>query len=414
MTFHRDQPRHVGSIDERDASRVASVPNLGGTMTGPLHGVRIIEIAGLGAAPFAGMMLADAGADVIRVDRADETSGVRRAKHDPLGRGKRSVAVDLRSADGRSVVHRMVECVDGLIEGFRPGVAERLGIGPSDCMAVNQRLVYGRMTGWGQTGSLAASAGHDINYIALAGLLGQIGRAGERPVPPLNVVGDFGGGGMILAFGMVTGILSARSTGFGQVIDAAMVDGAALLMAMIHGFAANGKWVSERGVNLLDTGAPFYEVYETADRQYMAVGAIEPKFYFELVGLLGLDSNFLPAQMDRPQWPAMKELFASRFKSRTRAEWTEVFEGSDACVTPVLSMSEAPRHPHNIARRTFIEVGGADQPAPAPRFSSMAPSASRKAPIPGQHTDVILGELGLSNAEVQALRSSGTVAYPRN
>lgn len=410
QTSDPDRQRIVG-LEDRDPAhlRVCSLPS-GRAVTAPLSGIRIIEISALGPAPFAGMMLADAGAEVIRVDRPAEVANGRQRKHDPMGRGKRSIALDLQSPGAQSVLHRLVEDSDGLIEGFRPGVAERLGIGPSECQAINQRLVYGRMTGWGQSGPLSASAGHDINYIAVAGLLGHIGRVGERPVPPLNIAGDFGGGGMLLAFGMVAGILSARATGIGQVIDAAMVDGSALLMTMIHGFVGDGSWVDQRGMNLLDTGAPFYEVYETSDGHHMAVGAIERKFYAEFVRLIGLDASVLPDQHDRMQWPVMKNCFAQQFKSRTRAEWTAIFEGSDACVSPVLSIAEAPRHPHNAARKTFVSVDGLSQPGRAPRFGSMPEQAPAGSPTTGQDTYDVLSELGFSSNEVHALQITGAVA----
>jgi alpha-methylacyl-CoA racemase len=380
-------------------------------MSGPLEGVRIIELAGLGPAPFAGMMLADAGADIIRVDRADRaTYPPREDPHvDLMNRGRRSVAVDLKHPDGVALVLRLVEQADGLMEGFRPGVAERLGLGPEECLAQNPKLVYGRMTGYGQDGPMAPAAGHDIDYIALSGALEAIGRAGERPVPPLNLVGDFGGGGMLLAFGMVSAILGARSTGVGQVIDAAMVDGAAALMTMTYTLRSAGVWGDVRGTNLLDTGAHFYEVYETADGRYMAVGAIEPQFYAELIRLLGLENDDLPGQMDSAAWPAMKDRFASIFATRTRDEWEAVFAGSDACVAPVLSPAEAPDHPHNKLRNTFTEVAGVVQPAPAPRFLGTPGSIRRPPPNPGQHADEALAEWGLSSTEVADLRTSGAI-----
>mgnify|MGYP003326328157 FL=1 len=380
-------------------------------MSGPLEGVRIIELAGLGPAPFAGMMLADAGADVVRIDRSDRaTYPPREEPHvDLMNRGRRSVAVDLKHPDGVALVLRLVEQADGLMEGFRPGVAERLGLGPDDCLGRNPRLVYGRMTGYGQEGPMAPAAGHDIDYIALSGALEAIGRAGERPVPPLNLVGDFGGGGMLLAFGMVAAILGARATGAGQVIDAAMVDGAAALMTMTYTLRSAGIWGDERGTNLLDTGAHFYEVYETSDGRYMAVGAIEPQFYAELIRLLGLEGTELPGQMDREAWPAMKERFAAIFATRTRDEWEAVFAGSDACVAPVLSPAEAPGHPHNQVRGTFTEVAGVVQPAPAPRFLGTPGAIRRPPPNPGQHGDDALGEWGLSADEVAGLRASGAI-----
>ena len=380
-------------------------------MSGPLDGVRIIELAGLGPTPFAGMMLSDAGADIVRIDRADRASyPPLTAPHvDLMNRGRRSVAVDLKHPDGVELVLRLVEGADGLMEGFRPGVAERLGLGPDICLPRNPKLVYGRMTGWGQEGPMAATAGHDIDYIALAGALEPIGRAGDRPLPPLNLVGDFGGGGMMLAFGMCAAIISARQTGAGQVVDAAMVDGAAALMAMTFTLRDAGVWLDERGTNILDTGAPFYEVYETSDGGFIGVGAIESQFYAELVRLMGLDDEDLPDQNDRKAWPAMKERFAQVFASRTRAEWEKVFEGSDACAAPVLSLTEAPTHPHNQVRGTFTEVAGVLQPAPAPRFTGTPGAIRRPPPNPGQHADEALADWGLERSEVADLRSSGAI-----
>ena len=382
-------------------------------MSGPLHGYRVVEIAGIGPGPFAGMMLADMGAEVIRVDRASAAAGGDAVVPQPdlLARGRRSVAVDLKRPGGAEVVLRLAERADALVEGFRPGVAERLGIGPEDCRARNPRLVYGRMTGWGQDGPHAAAAGHDINYIALAGPLGAIGRAGEAPVPPLNLVGDFGGGGMLLAFGVACGLLEAARSGEGQVIDAAMVDGAALLMTMFHGMAAAGFWRPERGTNLLDSGAPFYDVYETADGGYVSVGSIEPQFYAELLRLAGLDAGQdLPAQMDREHWPAMKERIAAVFRGKTRDEWCALMAGSDVCFAPVLSMDEAPAHPHNAARRTFTEVAGVTQAAPAPRFSRTPGEISRPPARPGQHTGEALRDWGFSDSETARLREAAIIA----
>jgi len=381
-------------------------------VSGPLEGLRIIELAGLGPAPFAGMMLSDAGADIIRIDRSDRaTYPPREEPHvDLMNRGRRSVAVDLKHPDGVALVLRLVEGADGLMEGFRPGVAERLGLGPDECLARNPKLVYGRMTGYGQEGPMAQAAGHDIDYIALSGALEAIGRAGERPLPPLNLVGDFGGGGMLLAYGMLAAILGARVTGNGQVVDAAMVDGAASLMTMTYTLRAAGIWQDARGTNLLDTGAHFYEVYETSDQGYLGVGAIEPQFYAELMRLLGLGDEDLSTQMDRTTWPAMKERFAAIFASRTRAEWEEVFAGSDACVAPVLSATEAPDHPQNKVRATFTEVAGVVQPAPAPRFLSTPGAIRRPPPNPGQHADEALADWGLSADEVAGLRGSGAIA----
>jgi alpha-methylacyl-CoA racemase len=381
-------------------------------VSGPLEGIRIIELAGLGPSPFAGMMLADAGADIIRIDRSDRaTYPPNTEPHvDLMNRGRRSVAVDLKHPDGVALVLRLVEQADGLMEGFRPGVTDRLGLGPDVCLARNPRLVYGRMTGWGQEGPMAQVAGHDIDYIALAGALEPMGRVGQRPFPPLNLVGDFGGGGMLLAFGMCAAIISARRTGAGQVVDAAMVDGAASLMTMTYTLISAGIWKDQRGTNLLDTGAHFYEVYETSDGGYMALGAIEPQFYAELIRRLGLEGEDMPDQMDREAWPQMKERFAALFATKTRAEWEAVFEGSDACATPVLSPAEAPGHPHLRYRETFTEVAGVVQPSPAPRFEGTPGSIRRPPPNPGQHADEALADWGLDPAEVAELRASKAVS----
>lgn len=381
-------------------------------MAGPLTGTRIVEVAGLGPAPFAAMLLADMGAEVLRVDRAQAVRGGDPGSPplDVLNRGRRSVGIDLKNPAGVEALLRLVGGADGLVEGFRPGVAERLGIGPGDCRARNARLVYGRMTGWGQEGPLARAPGHDINYIALAGALDPIGRAGQPPVPPLNLVGDFGGGGMLLAFGMVCALLEAQRSGEGQVVDAAMVDGAALLMAMFHGMRAMGFWSEERGTNLLDTGAHFYEVYETADAKFIAVGSIEPQFYVELLRLTGLagDTGFA-AQMNRSEWPVLKRRLAEVFRTKTRDEWCALMEGSDVCFAPVLSLTEAPRHPHLAERATFTEVAGVTQPAPAPRFSRTPGCVQGPPAHPGQHTDEALADWGFSDTEVAELRAAGAV-----
>ena len=335
-------------------------------MAGPLAGLRIVELAGIGPGPFAAMMLADHGAEVIRIDRP----GARIDARDPLLRSRRLIGLDLKSPEGKARVRELVKTADGLIEGFRPGVTERLGLGPDKLLADNPRLVYGRMTGWGQFGPYAQAAGHDINYIALAGALHAYGRAGEKPTPPINMVGDFGGGGMMLAFGMVSALLHAKTTGQGQVIDAAMTDGAATLMSMIWGFKANGMWTDDRGTNMLDTGAHFYDTYATSDGRYLSIGSIEPQFYAELRRLAGLmDDGDFDAQMDRAQWGPLKEKLTALFLTKTRDEWCALMEMTDVCFAPVLSMAEAPSHPHNAARGTFIEVGGVMQPAPAPRYS---------------------------------------------
>ena len=379
---------------------------------GPLAGITVIEIAGIGPGPFCAMMLADMGAEVIRVDRAENVSGGDPAipPADLNNRGRRSIGVDLKNPDGVAVVLDLVEQADAFIEGFRPGVAERLGIGPDDCLARNPRIVYGRMTGWGQDGPLAGAAGHDINYIALAGALEPIGRRGEAPMPPLNLVGDYGGGGMLLAFGVVCGVLEAQRSGQGQVVDAAMVDGAAVLMTMTHALRAMGVWNDERGTNLLDTGAHFYNVYETADGKYVAIGSIEPQFYAELLRLTGLEGEELPWQHDRQEWPALKDRLAAIFKTRTRDQWRDLMEGTDVCFAPVLSIPEAVEHPHNVDRGTFVEVAGIRQPGPAPRFSRTVPEISAPPPHAGQHTDEVLGAAGFDPDRVAKLREAGAIA----
>ena len=373
-------------------------------MAGPLQGIRIIELAGIGPGPFAGMMLADHGAEVIRVDRP----GARIDARDPLLRGRRVIGVDLKSAEGRALVLDLVKSADALFEGFRPGVTERLGLGPAQCHAVNPSLVYGRMTGWGQYGPYANAAGHDINYIALAGALHAYGRAGDKPTPPINMVGDFGGGGMMLAFGMVSALLHAKTTGQGQVIDCAMTDGAAALMAMIWGFRANGIWKDERGVNLLDTGAHMYDTYECADGKWISIGSLEPQFYALLLEKTGLkDDAEFAAQMNSAQWPALKQRLTALFKTRRRDDWCADMEMTDVCFAPVLSMSEAPHHPHNAARGTFVEADGVMQPAPAPRYSATVSDAPRM--TKAADTDAILAELGYDCARVEALKAAGTV-----
>jgi alpha-methylacyl-CoA racemase len=375
---------------------------------GPLQGVRVIEIASLAPAPFGCMVLSDLGADVLRVDRSTSVGGD--ATIDPLSRGRRSIGLNLKDPAGVDVLLRLVESADVLVEGFRPGVAERLGFGPDTCLRRNPRLVYGRMTGWGQDGPMARMAGHDINYIAVAGALDPIGHAGERPVPPLNLVGDFGGGGMLLALGILAALYERSGSGQGQVVDAAMVDGASLLTSFIHGMRGQGLWQDERGTNLLDSGAPFYDTYETADGGYMSVGAIEPQFYAALLHGLGLGGEELPGQLDRERWPEVKARFTEVFKQRTRDEWTAIFDGTDACVAPVLGLGEAPAHPHNAARAGFVDVGGLTQPAPAPRFSRTTAETPDPPVRAGEHTDAALAEIGLSAAEIAALRESGAVA----
>ena len=380
---------------------------------GPLAGVRVIEVAGIGPGPFAAMMLSDMGAEVVRVDRAQAVHGgdPNHPPADIMNRGRRSIGVDLKNPEGVETVLRLVESADALIEGFRPGVAERLGIGPEECLARNPALVYGRMTGWGQEGPYASAAGHDINYIALSGTLHSIGRAGGPPVPPLNLVGDFGGGGMLLAFGIACALVEASNSGQGQVVDAAMVDGAAVLATFIHGLTSMGMWQEERGTNLLDTGAHFYDVYETADGKYVSIGSIEPQFYAELLRLTGLDSDpDMAQQMNRTRWPELKERLAKVFLGKTRDEWCEIMEGTDVCFAPVLAPSEAPNHPHNVTRNTFVEVAGIRQPGPAPRFSRTPGSISRPPSHAGQHTDEVLSDWGFEESELAELRASGAIA----
>ncbi|MBO4208568.1 CaiB/BaiF CoA transferase family protein [Micromonospora echinofusca] len=381
---------------------------------GPLTGVRVVELAGIGPGPFAVMLLADLGADVIRVDRTGEVApGTPGSPHpDLLNRGRRSVAVDLKSPEGRQVVLDLVRGADVLVEGFRPGVTERLGLGPADCQAVNPRLVYGRMTGWGQDGPNAPHAGHDIDYLAPTGALHGIGRAGERPLPPMNLLGDFGGGATLLALGVVAALFAVRAGGAGQVVDAAIVDGAALLTTQIHALRRMGMWQDPRGVNLLDGGAPFYDTYECADGRYLAVGALEPKFYDELVRLTGfpLAPDEALDRTDPGNWPALRESWARLFRTRSRDEWARLLERTDACVAPVLDWQEAPEHPHLAARGVFVEHAGVRQPAPAPRFRRTPGAIRRPPPHPGEHTDEILAELGVDADRIRQLRTAGTVA----
>ncbi len=372
----------------------------------------IVELAGIGPGPFAGMMLSDMGATVIRVDRAQNVRGGDPANppKDVLGRGRSSIGVDLKSPEGVEVVMRLVEKADALFEGFRPGVTERLGLGPADCMARNPRLVYGRMTGWGQEGPYALAAGHDINYIALAGALEPIGRRGEGPTPPLNLVGDFGGGGMFLAFGIVCALLEAQKSGKGQVVDAAMVDGAAVLMSMFHGMTAAGMWAPERGTNMLDTGAHFYDVYKCSDGKYVSIGSIEPQFYAELRRLAGLEGSEWDAQLDRKAWPDLKAKLAAVIATKTRDEWCVLMEHSDVCFAPVLSLAEAPNHPHNVQRGTFTEIAGLTQASPAPRFSRTIAEVQGPGVHAGQQTESVLANAGFSADEIASLRASGAVA----
>jgi alpha-methylacyl-CoA racemase len=400
---------------DRDSSTARRV------RSGPLKGIKILELAGIGPAPFACMMLADAGAQVLRLERApggaveaeEKFANAGFGSHwDLLNRSRPSVGINLKDPDAVELVLDLVEQADGLIEGFRPGVAERLGLGPEACFARNKRLVYGRMTGWGQDGPMAPMAGHDIDYIAIAGALWALGRADSAPVPPLNLVGDFGGGGMFLAFGVLAALLEAKHSNKGQVVDTAMVDGAASLMTMIYAFRASGVWSEERGANLFDTGAPFYEVYETSDGKWMAVGSYEPQFYVEVLKILGLedDASFLD-QMAQAEWPAMKARFAEIFRTKTRDEWAAFVDGTDACIAPVLSPWEAPLHPHNVARSTFVEVEGVVQPAPAPRFSRTPSAISKPPSAPGADTISGLAEWGIPEDTVRKLRESGALSW---
>ena len=376
---------------------------------GPLSGYRVIELAGIGPGPMCAMLLSDMGADVVRIDRtADAGLGIAmEQKWNLLNRGRKSIALDLKKPEAIEALLKMVEKADALIEGFRPGVTERLGLGPDVCLKRNPRLVYGRMTGWGQEGPMAHAAGHDINYIALSGALHSIGRRGEAPVPPLNLVGDFGGGALYLALGVVAGILETQKSGKGQVVDAAMVDGAASLMTAIYGIHGSGRWTDNRGDNVLDTGAHYYDVYETKDGKYVSIGSIETKFYDELLELSGLKREELARQNDRDSWPAMKQKVAAIFKTKTRDEWCKIMEGSDVCFAPVLSMTEAPKHPHNRHRGTFIDDDGVVQPGPAPRFSRTASKIQRPPARPGEHSEEALREWGFSASDIDRLRQAG-------
>jgi alpha-methylacyl-CoA racemase len=382
---------------------------------GPLAGKRIIEIAGIGPGPFAAMLLSDLGAEVIRVERAGAVRGPTPDK--PAGdvslRGRRNIAIDLKHPDGVAILLDLIESADGLIEGFRPGVMERLGVGPDVCLERNPKLVFGRMTGWGQDGPYAQAAGHDINYISLAGALAHFGRAGEAPVPPLNMVGDFGGGGMFLALGVVAALLEAQTSGQGQVVDTAMVDGTAVLMTMFWSMQAAGIFDEQnRGTNLLDTGAHFYDVYECSDGRYISIGSIEPQFYAELMRLTGLEGDDQFArQMDATQWPELKVRIAELFKTKTCDEWCELMEMTDVCFAPVLTMSEAAQHPHNVERETFIELGGIVQPAPAPRFSRTASEVTQLPAHAGQHTREVLADWGVDAARIGQLIESGAVRH---
>ena len=378
---------------------------------GPLAGLRIVEMAGIGPGPMAAMLLGDMGAEVIRVERLERGAPIfaMDTRYEVVSRGRRSMALDLKHPEGLPTLLRLIERADGLIEGMRPGVTERLGFGPEVCLARNPRLVYGRMTGWGQDGPMAKAAGHDINYISLTGALHGIGHPGEPPMPPLNLVGDYGGGALFLAFGMATAFYERERSGKGQVVDAAMVDGAAFLMSSFYGLRAAGVWSNRRGDNLLDGAAPFYRCYATADGKAVAVGSIEAKFFAEMAGLVGLDRRFIPLQNDRKAWPEMRAELERIFRTRTRDEWVKLLEGSDACVTGVLDLDEAPRHPHNAARGTFPAPGGVAQPAPAPRFGRSTPAAPTTPPAVGAHTREVLAAGGFSAAEIERLLQNKVV-----
>jgi alpha-methylacyl-CoA racemase len=385
-------------------------------MAGPLKGLKIVEMVGIGPGPFCAMMLADMGADVIRIDRkrpADSNGDVDfpelNTRFDVLARGRRSVAIDLKAPGGAQTVLNLIESADGLIEGFRPGVMERLGLGPDVCLRHNPKLVFGRMTGWGQYGPLANSAGHDLNYLALTGALHAMGRPDSPPAPPLNLVADFGGGGMMLALGMVSAILEARTSGMGQVVDAAMTDGAALLTGLLYGRKASGLWSNRRGANLLDGGAHFYDTYACADGKFIAIAAIESRFYDLLLKCCEIDDPEFGAQMDIAQWPKLKARIAAVFRTKTRAEWCERMEGTDVCFAPVLDLDEAPQHPHNLARETFIDVAGVVQPGPAPRFSRTRSEVQRPPAAAGEHTEEALGDWGISAEEIAGLKAVGVI-----
>jgi alpha-methylacyl-CoA racemase len=381
-------------------------------MAGPLKDLRIVEMVGIGPGPFCAMMLADMGADVVRIDRKGSGQAdfpELNTRFDVLARGRRSVAIDLKCAAGKEAVLKMLESADGLIEGFRPGVMERLGLGPEVCLQRNPALVFGRMTGWGQHGPLAHAAGHDLNYLALTGALHAMGRPDSPPAPPLNLVADFGGGSMMLAFGMVSAILEARTSGLGQVVDAAMTDGAGLLSGLLYGNKAYGSWNTRRGANLLDGGAHFYDTYACADGKFIAIAAIESRFYDLLLKLCEIDDPAFLAQMDTAQWPHLKEKLAAVFRTKTREQWCALMEGTDVCFAPVLDLDEAPRHPHNRARDAFIDIGGVVQPAPAPRFSRTRPEVQSPPAARGEHTEQALGDWGVSAQEIASMKAAGVI-----
>ena len=384
--------------------------SLDNSRSGPLVGLKCIELAGIGPAPFAAMLLADLGADIIRVDRrVDSGLGVPRgSEFDLMNRSRRSIAVDLKSSEGTEVVMKLIGKADVLIDPFRPGVTEKLGLGPDDALACNPRLIYARMTGFGNFGPLSHAAGHDINYIALTGALHAIGPK-ENPVPPLNMIGDYGGGGMYLAFGIMAASYEAQKSGLGQVVDVGMVDGALSLMTPIYGLSASGYWNDEREKNILDGAAPFYGAFKTSDEKFISIGSIEEKFYKILLEKLGLDPKLLPPQMDRSQWPTLKEKISEKIQTKTRDEWVSIMEGTDVCFAPVLSLDEAPSHPHNLARENFVKVSGITQPAPAPRFSRTPGRVHAPPAKPGEHTEEVLEEWGFDKEEISSLKEQAVV-----
>lgn len=372
---------------------------------GPLKGMKIVEFGGIGPGPFCAMMLADMGANIVRIDKKSATGSAEDPKYTILHRGRRSIAINLKKPEGVETALRLIEQSEALLEGFRPGVMERLGLSPDNCLQRNPKLVYGRMTGWGQEGPLAHAAGHDINYISLSGALHAIGRPGEKPIPPLNLIGDFGGGGMLLAFGIICGVYEAQKSGQGQVVDAAMVDGSAALMAMFYGMYANGFWTDKAGTNLLDGGAHFYDTYETSDGKWVSVGALEPQFYSLLLKQVGIEDPEFKEQMEITKWPQFKERLTAIFKTKTRQEWCEIMEGTDVCFAPVLSMAEAVKHPHNQARNVFVEVEGVVQPAPTPRFSRSQPKVQCPPPHVGEHSVSALKDWGFTSADIAELKN---------
>ena len=383
-------------------------------MSGPLAGLRVIEFVGLGPCPFAAMMLADMGADVIRIERpavagAPNPYPALGTRYDVIARGRRSLALDLKKPQARDLVFDLLDKAEVLMEGYRPGAMEKLGLGPDACLARNPRLVYTRVTGWGQSGPLARAAGHDLNYLALSGLLPSMGRPGSTPPPPLNLVGDFGAGGMMSAFGVVCGVMHARATGQGQVVDSAMLDGCSLLGTMVYGFHAMGQWSPTRGRNWIDGGAPYYDTYECADGKLIAIGPIEQPFYRLLLRLCGVDDPQFEQAHDVDQWPEIKSKMTALFRSRTRAQWCELLEGTDACFSPVLNLDEAPAHPHNQARGNFVEIAGVTQPAPAPRFQRTPGKVSREPPLPGEHSWEVLRDWGIETTRIESLRDVGVI-----